>query len=185
MAVKTVKYTQKQYERNLQSKKGYKFLSSGCYANVYEHSDQPDRVTKVACCTSTFARDGYLAWVREIQTNLKDNPHTPTIYSLQLVRTKKQNSTRYDYWYVIVLEKLMNFHDAEGYSARIKKLGLVEGYESLGMKRTQTNGWSSILLAVHNTIKTLVNEDHDHDIHSGNIMWRGRNMTLVVTDPVA
>lgn len=149
--------------------KGYEQLGSGTFANVFLRKSRPNEVIKLFG-TNDGAYETYIDFIMKHQ----DNPHFPKVIGKPMLITP-------DY-YAVKLERL------EPYKIRRDGHEMVDGV-LFYLNNHKNESFDTYLEAFPKFKEALdlVKKHNDevsygYDIHSGNLMWRGK--TLVLTDPL-
>jgi hypothetical protein len=153
----------------LQSK-GYEQLGSGKFANVFLRKSRPNEVIKLFG-TNDEAYESYIDFIMKHQ----DNPHFPKVIGKPMLITP-------DY-YAVKLERLEHYDvKKEGILLQRQISAYVEDDRHISDFKDYLDAFPKFKEAL-DLLKEFNDEaSYEYDIHSGNIMWRGR--TLVLTDPL-
>ena len=164
------------YTDNLQEL-GYKYFDSGSFASVYAKPGSKN-VIKVG---KIQYQDAYIAFLKSID---ETNPHFPKVKSVQLFKNSGGD------YYVVEMERLINFFDVKDTSSKLTRLGITNDRDYYGqldsMQELEFTPRTKHMKQVKRVLRTLFNT-HNEDLHAGNVMWRkrGQGYQFVITDPVA
>lgn len=152
-----------------------KKIGYGCYASVYA-SKKSKTVYKIGMCDSN--RRGYLSYVEAIIKLKTHNPYTPVIYNYWELWAPGSESV-----FVIEMERLKELPEryAGEIADELKRLVYKEKDETVALNMIGID-LPKTIVQVKNIIVKLVDGRSSNDIHSGNIMRRGKQ--IVITDPV-
>ena len=141
-------------------------ISNGCYAHVFPHPTDPDKVIKVCNNSPKYLR--YIIWCMRHP----ENPYVPRVHQIEVIRnTTDKMYGNLALLCVVVMERLM----PEGSSHAVRyfmELGRVDPVEPLPPAL-------DALKALRQRAKRI----GYLDIHCANVMFRGSQP--VVTDPIA
>lgn len=151
----------------LLTSKGYEELGSGKFANVFLRKSRPNEVIKLFG-TNDAAYESYLDFIMKHQ----DNPHFPKVIGKPMLITT-------DY-YAVKLERLEPYDvKKEGILLQRQISAYLEDDRHISNFKDYLDAFPKFKEAL-DLLKEF--NEHIYDIHSGNIMWRGK--TLVLTDPI-
>ena len=172
----TTTVSRDEYEINICKRRRLKYLGCGLYANVYGNRN-------IAVKVGSDLDDPYLNYVRAVGFNSR-NPMFPKIKSVVIYNTE------YDQYYVVEMERLIRFWDVKEpmekcearYGIDVDSLDC-DDYLSTKIRTTKAKYIKKAL----NTIMKMFRHHGSADMHTGNIMWRkrGKNLQLVITDPIS
>ena len=181
--------------------KGLRKIGSGAYGSVHS-SPKHKTVWKIG---NAWDNDGYMAYLQVLQ-NLKGvNPFAPKIKSAIIYKKSERNQ-----WFIIEMEKLQRVdsvdidsnltgkaydkacRDADKLEtkycnlANLLEIAIDDGKVNARLKRkfpNQVKALTTIVKAIHERAASDEGGEVSNDMHSGNIMLRGKQ--VVITDPLA
>lgn len=149
-----------------------KEISKGCYAKVFEHPNDSNKVIKIAIDDVWYTT--YLKWVIHHQ----DNPYVPKIFSVEFVRRVGSKSMEWKRAVIVVMEKL----SPEDFSEGDKSYG-VRDYLKYGHEEDNFDPKGKLGKYLIQFRRFMMKHSRHHDLHVNNAMYRDRQ--IVITDPLA
>lgn len=147
-----------------------KMLSDGCYAEVYHHPHNAERVVKLA--TNSPRYEQYITWCAKHQ----ENPWVPRVDTVEGFELQTDGWCRHAC--IVVMEKLRKAKVASGILA--EAMAYLECGTPSNELRARNNFWQ--LEQIRDYVKSELDVSC-MDAHIGNILRRGRIQPVVI-DPV-
>lgn len=187
------------------------YTGSGAYSTVYSSRNKTDKtVYKISTLSPAFV-DGYLVYLKHVLPRLRNNPHAPIVYGVNIYEFEFDGEIRYGA--ITRMEKLLEFHEVETHirerilfseygidanpcrfldddewMGEISRDIRHKTFNILGEIHSQT--FIDLLIKVEAARKSMPKRKYASlalDFHDGNFMWRKRRdkYELVLADPLA
>ena len=156
-----------------------RYLGSGIYGRVYGCKTN-GLVYKTG---EVDGNDGYLAYIKVLSKQNTHNPYLPKIYGVRFIKGDSGRGV-----FVVAMEKLSELRDSSAVDWIRNAVGdggrhSNESARLWGVKGKTPRELDEAIKVLKKAHRKAVSAGADWDLHSGNIMQRGRQ--LVITDPLA
>jgi hypothetical protein len=160
----------------------YKHIGSGSYGSVYG-CKKSNVVYKIGDASDN---EGYIAFIRVLSKQKKQNPFMPVIYGVRFIKDKDG-----DEYFVVAMEKLESlprrmYDVTDWFEEQLTGHGgssMRDAELAVGVKRVVPKELSTALAILQTAYDKSRSYGADWDLHEGNFMMRGKQ--VVCTDPLA